>query len=302
MKRPRRGLILILAAPVLLIAAITVPAVQKWVTPAPEIMEELMSKAINAAPAPGVVHKDVTYRDTLLSEQTLDIYEPTSDFAAGEAPVVVFFHGGSWIKGDKVTIRVIDRFLRRMRENGYFVVAPNYTTSLLRGVQGPLDNTKAAIRWVAEHGEEYGWDPRRLGLYGVSAGGHLALLAASTMESPEPSLLLIECAPTDLVGMKNGDAFDSSWVFRLLPERRLRRLSPISYVDRELPPILIYHGTADRVVHIDQSIKYARAAEEAGVEVELVTYPGGNHAFLNYTDEQWYEQESRALEFMKEQF
>ena len=302
MTRARRLLPLFLAIPILLILLGTVPAVQKFATPAPIIMEELMRQAAEAPPAPGVVHYNISYRRTVFREQKLDIYEPTVAFTKGEAPVVIFFHGGSWIKGDKVTIRVIDRFLNRMREQGYFVVAPNYTTTLFRGLQGPLDNTKAAVQWVVENGQNYGYDPDNIGLYGVSAGGHLALLAGSTMESPSFSLFLIECAPTDLVAMRSGDAYDSSWVFKLLPEERLRALSPITYVDRELPPILIYHGTADRVVHIDQSIRYTRAAVEAGAEVELVRYVGGNHAFLNYTDEQWYEQESRALAFMAEHF
>jgi len=70
-----------------------------------------------------------------------------------------------------------------MREAGYFVAAVNYTTTVLGGINGPVENTKAAVRRLAEEADRFGYDPQNMGLYGVSAGGHLGLLAGSTMES-----------------------------------------------------------------------------------------------------------------------
>jgi acetyl esterase/lipase len=250
------------------------------------------------------VHLEVPYKGGVFRTYALDIYEPLIRFRDGEAPVVVFFHGGSWIKGDKVTIRVVDRFLTRMRSRGYFVIAVDYTTSPLRGISGPLKNTKAALRWIAAEAQEYGYNPGQVGLYGVSAGGHLALMALSTMEQSDfsVSFAFIECAPTDLVGMRDGEAFENASVFKLFPERRLRELSPIHYASADLPPILIFHGDQDRTVDISQSQRYVQAVEAAGGEAELVRYPGGDHVFLNFSDEMWYEQESRALAFFAREF
>jgi acetyl esterase/lipase len=278
--------------------------VQDQFTPSPETLERLMLESVNKPPPPGPVHLDLPYRRTLLRTHRLDIYEPTVSYESGTAPVVLFLHGGSWIKGDKITIRVVDRFLARMREQGYFVIAVNYTTSPLKGLSGPLKNVKEAIRWIGDHAGRYGYDPERLGLYGVSAGGHLALMAVSTMEPEQVrfSFAFVECAPTDLIGMRNGDAFENARVFKLFPEGRLRELSPINYVSKELPPILIFHGDADRTVHIDQSVRYVEAVQSVGGEAELVRYPGGDHVFLNYSDAMWYRQETRALEFFEEQF
>lgn len=86
------------------------------------------------------------------------------------------------------------------------MIAPNYTTSVLRGLDGPLENAKAAIRWVVDRAEEYGYDPQNIGLYGVSAGGHLALVAASTMDRPDFSFSFVfaECAPSDLIALRDG--------------------------------------------------------------------------------------------------
>lgn len=285
-------------------AFIFVPAVQGLVVPMPGTIRTLVQESEQKPPVEGTVHRDLVYRRGRIGTQHLDIYEPLASFTGGEPPIVVFLHGGSWIHGDKITIRVVDRFLRRMREAGYYVAAVNYTTTVLRGLGGPLENTRLAIRWLAENAERFGYDADNMGLYGVSSGGHLALLAASTMEQDEFSLAFVfaECAPTDLIGMRNGDAFEHSGVFRLFPEGRLRELSPIHHIDDRLPPVLIFHGGQDRTVHVRQSERYAAALDEAGLPVELVIYPEGDHAFLNLSDEMWYKQETRGLAWFDRQF
>jgi acetyl esterase/lipase len=163
---------------------------------------------------------------------------------------------------------------------------------------------ETAIRWIAEHANEYGFDRNRIGLYGVSAGGHVGLLAASRMDPDKYPFAFVfaECAPTDLIAMREGDAFDRSYVFRFFPEFRLRELSPVEYVSQELPPILLMHGGSDEVVHIDQSVLYADAVAAAGGQVEFYRYPKGNHAFLNLSHETWYEQETIALDFFRRSF
>lgn len=288
----------------------------------PDSLRKLeLESAEKPAPAEPVAY-DIPYKRRLLRTLRLDVYGPLpasprqvgaaggsgpasgAGVIRGPAPVIVFFHGGSWIRGDKLTIRIVDRFLRRMREAGYFVVAANYTDSLLRGLGGPVENARDAVAWVAENADSYGFDPHRIGLYGVSAGAHLALMVAS--DPPEESLTIsfafAECAPTDLIAMRDGDAFGSSGVFRIFRESRLRALSPITHVSAMMPPVLLFHGDADRIVHVDQSRRYAVALERAGGDVELVEYPGGDHAFLNFPDEIWYEQETRALEYFEQAF
>lgn len=295
---------ILLAIPLFSALLVTLPPVQDMFTPSPKTLERLMELSHSKPPAPGKVHIDVPYRKSLLRTHAVDIYEPLVAYKHGSAPAVLFLHGGSWIKGDKVTIRVVDRFLTRMRSRGYFVIAVDYTTSALRGLSGPLKNTKASLEWIGAHAEEYGYDPQRIGLYGVSAGGHLALMAISTMEKPDVSVsfAFIECAPTDLIGMRDGEAYENSGVFTLLPESRLRKLSPINCVSADMPPILIFHGDQDRTVDIAQSERYVEAVRAAGGEAELVRYPGGDHVFLNYSDEMWYQQESRALWFFAQNF
>ncbi len=288
---------------------LSIPSVQSLLTPTPETIGSLVAESEAMPPVPGVVHLDLLYGRGAFRRHRLDLYEPLVETAGGSAPLVVFFHGGSWIHGDKSTIRIIDRFLERLRRKGYFVASVNYTTALYRGIEGPIENAEDAIVWLAEQADRFGYDPGNIGLYGVSAGAHVALMVASRSAKapdpgtiPEPTFVFAECPPTDLLAMKNGDAFDRSASFRIFPEKRLVALSPIHHVDPELPPVLLFHGEADRTVSIRQSERYAEALAGVGGRVELVRYPEGDHAFLNLPDDVWYQQESRALRFFEEQF
>ncbi len=299
----------LIAIPVALLITLSLPWVQRVFIPMPGEMDRFEVESSHKPPVEPPVHLDLVYRRTFLRSHRLDIYEPLRPFDIGRSPVVVFLHGGSWIHGDKVTVRVIDRFLRRMRDAGYFVIAPNYTTSVFRGLDGPLENAKAAIRWVVDHAEEYGYDAQKIGLYGVSAGGHLALMAASTLDAATTGLsdfafsfVFAECAPSDLVAMRDGEAFEHSGNLRFFRPSRLEELSPVNLVSAALPPVLLFHGGADQVVDIAQSERYAEAATSAGMHVEFVRYPEGDHGFLNLPDEVWFQQETRALRFFAEQF
>jgi acetyl esterase/lipase len=293
------------------------PVTQRFFLPPSDRLTELIETARDTVPPGEPVRYDVEYDRDLFRQYHLDVYGPLDDEADGDlrgfsgaAPVIVFYHGGSWLRGDKVMIRVVDRFLRRMREEGWFVVSINYTTSALRGIGGPVDQAATALEWVYRNAPNYGWDPARIGLYGVSSGGHVALMAVSDTngsahspdQSLEPAFVFAESSPTDLIAMREGDAFENSGGFRFFPEWRLRYLSPITYVSPAVPPVLLFHGDRDETVHIDQSRSYADALTAAGGEVTFVSWTGGNHAFLNYTDRQWYRQETVALEWMREQF
>ncbi len=294
----------IAAVPAFAAILLSLPMVRQAYVADANTMQTLVREAESIPAPPQPAYFDMVYKRELLRNHRLDIYAPLVPFEHGQAPVIVFFHGGSWIAGDKVTIRIIHRFLGRMRTQGYFVVAVNYTTSLFRGLRGPVRNGRDALAWIVEHARDYGYSRRKIGLYGVSAGGHIALMTAAAAERDGRSLAFVfgECAPTDLVAMRDGDAFGSSAVFRAFPERRLVQLSPATHVSSGFPPVLLFHGDADATVHVNQSITFAQALRDAGGHAELVIYPGGDHAFLNFTDEIWYEQETRALGYFETRF
>ncbi len=300
---------MILALPVALGLTVSTPFVWRELLPPSTTIANLIELSEERLPAPGRVENDIRYDRSIFGSYYLDLYYPydtnaRSDLDLSAAPLVVFYHGGSWLRGDKITILVVDRFLSRMRGQGYYVAAVNYTTSPLRGLSGPIDQARGAIEWLVDNAERYGYSARQIGLYGVSAGGHIALMALAGGPLPDESIAWIfaECSPTDLVAMRDGDAFANSDGFRLFSERRLRRLSPITYVDAGLPPILLFHGDADKTVHVNQSRRYAERLRRHGARVDYVEWPGGDHAFLGFSDAVWFEQETIALEWFDRQF
>ncbi|WP_169730504.1 alpha/beta hydrolase [Salinispira pacifica] len=271
------------------------------ITPSGDI-HELVEEAKNMPVPRGGVHSDIRYGSRNFRNLKLDLYEPTSANPEGNAPLVVFYHGGSWVYGDKTTIRIIHRFLDRMREAGYFVASVNYTAGLLGGFHAPLKNSVKAVRWLREHSSRYGYDPDSIALYGISAGGHIALMTETRFrDSGCIQMVLAECAPSDLVEMARGDAFGSSQYMDMIPDSYLRRHSPVEYVSEDMAPVLIYHGDADTIVHVDQARILHDAVRAVGAHSELEIYEDGTHAFLGMSDELWYQQETRALKFMREQ-
>ena len=123
-----------------------------------------------------VIHH-VAYKNNL----TLDIYQPT-DTVYAKNPVVVFFHGGAWIMGIKESIN-INRFndaINRLRQQGYAVISPEYT--LADDGKSPFPDciidARDVLVWIKNNAEIYHFDLQNVGLFGESAGAHIALMTA----------------------------------------------------------------------------------------------------------------------------
>src|SRR3984957_9615304 len=104
--------------------------------------------------------------------QKLDIYMPGM---AAHRPIVIFWYGGSWIKGSKADYRFVGIALAKL---GFVAVLPDYR--LYPQVTFPLfdEDGARAVAWVEQHAREFGGDPNRIVLMGHSAGGHTAAFLA----------------------------------------------------------------------------------------------------------------------------
>ncbi|MDF1569218.1 MAG: alpha/beta hydrolase, partial [Spirochaetaceae bacterium] len=247
----------------------------------------------------------------LFNRQELDIYMPIKEKGGERAgpplsglPTVVFFHGGSWMHGDKDDIRVIDRFLDKMRREGWAVASVNYVTSPIRLLEGPSRNVRSALSWLKKNGLEYGLDPRNMGIYSVSAGSHLVMEALVASDRPEEEwrFWLNEYGPVNLLKMADGDAFDSSERLSRFPTAYLRKHSPLLDVTKPFPPTAIVHGNADRTVALSQSERLAERLAGVGTEVSLKIIPGGDHGFFNKSQDDWMEMEDEFIIFMRRHF
>lgn len=206
--------------------------------------------------------------------QRLDVYAPT---AARDAPVIVFWYGGAWVKGSKDDYRFVGAALA---ESGYLAVVADYR--LYPAVRFPqfVQDGALAVRWAADHAREHGGDPRRIFVAGHSAGAHLAAMLAV-----QPRWL--QAAAVDggairgLIGLSgpyalepNSAELNAIFAAPFTPAD----WQPAAQVARGAPPALLLHGADDDIVWPRQAETMAAALRAVGVPVELEIYPGRGHA------------------------
>lgn len=239
------------------------------------------------------IEKNVAYLAPDRTEKA-DLYLPASAAAGARRPAVVIIHGGGWTGGDKGAGREIN-IGTNLALNGYVGLSINYvlasTNKAVSKATWPqnLHDCMTAVRWLRKNAERLQVDPERIGVIGGSAGGHLAAMLAvlGDKDGLDPKgpygefSCRVRCA-VDLYGP--ADLSDRPHLTMLGKTREeapelYRAVSPVTYVDKNDPPILIMHGTADKTVDVEQSKRFAAKLKEAGARHELVIVEGAPHTF-----------------------
>ena len=239
---------------------------------------------------------DVAVADRTIPGPAGDIpirtYTPAGD---GPFPVLVFLHGGGWTIGDLDTHDHPARTL--CAEAGVVVVSVDYRLAPEHPFPAALDDAWAAVRWVAEHGDEVGADARRLAVGGDSAGGNLAAVVALRAREEGGPEIALQLLVYPAVDMRRGNeerypslrdnaegyilTLDTMYWFgdNYIPDDALRldwRVSPLLADDHAgLPPALVITAEFDPLR--DEGAAYARALEDAGVPVTHTLYEGTIH-------------------------
>lgn len=246
----------------------------------------------------------------------LDVYVPTS--RSGAVGAVLWIHGGAWLYGDR---RFPPEYwpggalFQSLIDAGLAVATIDYRHSREAPFPAQLHDAKAALRYLRTFAADFDIDPARIGVWGESAGGHLAALLALTPDAPElegdggvPGRAGGVTAVVDFYGVSNLatmpsllDTFPPEWIEQLraaggsvppdpmqilldgspIPEAdRERAASAVSWVTPSAPPFLLVHGEADTIVPFQQSVELRDRLDEAGASVELVAVPDADHVFL----------------------
>ncbi len=244
-------------------------------------------------PAGVKVERNLVYAQVDGTSLHLDLYEP--DHPVGRLPVVVWIHGGAWNSGSKYPCPI-----SFIAAQNLAIVSLDYRLTQTAPFPAQLHDCKGAIRWLRAHADQYRLDADHIGIFGSSAGGHLALLLATVHDHPElegtvggnndrSSAVQCVCAfypPTDLNLLVTNPATRSnpqSVVAQLIGgavDSHLdlaRAASPLTYVDKNCAPVFLLHGEADTLVPADQSRIMFAALRQAGVEAQLETVPHQGH-------------------------
>ncbi len=243
---------------------------------------------------------NVVYHEANNHENALDLYMPTS--TTGATPVLVMFHGGGWVAGNRHSMAL--RALPYL-EMGWAVVNVSYRLVQVSRAPAAVEDGLCAMQWVARNAEQYNFDLSRIVTTGTSAGGHLALTSGMV---PEEAGLALECVSggfrgpsaitsvdvaavinwygvtdlPDLLEGQNTRGYAVQWFGGLSNRQEVAdAVSPLTYVRQGLPAILSIHGDADPIVPYQQATRLHAKLEDAGVPNELHTVPGGGHGGFN---------------------
>jgi acetyl esterase/lipase len=257
------------------LVAFAVCCCSMWVSPAwaaPEIVE------------------DVIYGRKAGMALTLDVVRPESPNGAG----LLYMVSEGWVSQYFDLPSAIES---SARSNGRFhvLLSRGYTLFMVRHGSAPyftvpdaVDDVRRAARFIRANASRWAVDSDRLGVFGNSAGGHLALMLAlagdgGDAEAVDPiertPLRIAACVayypPTDLrpiVGTSTSPAL-------AFEPNLAESVSPVAHVSADDPPVLLIHGDRDRTVPVAQSEALHAALDAAGVTTRLIVMEGAGHAF-----------------------
>jgi acetyl esterase/lipase len=234
-----------------------------------------------------------------LTAQRLDIIYPTGAGPKGTQvlPMVVMFHGGAWIhsytnnygSGKNSMSTFFDRFLK----HGFIVCNAEYRVNdgTTDGAVAPaaVQDALLAAKWCWDYMDYFHGDRTRYVVTGASAGGHLALMVGMTT----PAAMLGPTTPTDfnIAAIVDGygpadivaeiNAVAKGWIPTDLPNRIAiaTEVSPMTYVRKDIPPVIDVQGSLDNTAPIGDSVKLINMLVAAGADASIHEVQGAGHGF-----------------------
>lgn len=213
-------------------------------------------------------------------------------------PAVLWIHGGGWDHGDK-SGHSSAQFLAN---EGFVTATLSYRLSGDSPFPAAIEDCKCAIRFLRASAPKYGIDPDRIGVAGSSAGGHLAELVATADQSAglegnggwsnvssKVQAAVSYYGVSDLTMPFPPDTVQVIVKFLRGTEKEkpelYRKASPIVYVSKDDPPLLLVHGENDDGVPFDQSVRMADAYRRTGPPVEFIAVKNAGHDFQHIGDD-----------------
>jgi len=215
---------------------------------------------------------------------------PWYEYSERRKPVVLYFHGGGWVVGDKISH---SRYLLPYIDKKWCVVNANYRHLDKTSLVGIIGDARSALNWIYENAEKYKFDTTKIVVSGESSGGHIALMTALAMDETlfsqghiKPGRKLTVAGVINWFGVtdliKASVKWDAAYVNAIMPNSfgktdSLREVSPINYITKSSVPIMTLHGNQDMMTSHDQGVMLHEQLKVLGIKNNLLTIHGKGH-------------------------
>ncbi len=243
--------------------------------------------------------EDVIYGRKFGTALTLDVLQPANQNGAG----VIFMVSGGFFSSHEA---INPGFYKPLLDRGYTVFAVVHGSQPRFIIPEIIDDVLRASRFIHLNASKWNVDPNKLGVSGGSAGGHLSLILATKggpgkadakdpVDRASSAVNAVACfyPPTDFAnwGSPGDDGVGFGTTIKFKPafgprsdtaegrQALSQEISPIQFVHSNMPPILIAHGDADKLVPIYQAQIFEKRAKELGNEIKIIVKPGADHGW-----------------------
>ncbi|MDL2059908.1 alpha/beta hydrolase [Mesosutterella sp. AGMB02718] len=262
-----------------------------------------------------VVYEQVPMRGYPNVAMKMDILQPKSD---KKLPAIVYVTGGGFINANKdngIQLRM------HLAEAGYVVASIQYRVAPTARFPQPLEDVKAAIRYLKAHAKQFGIDPERVGIVGGSAGGYLSAMAGTTSgttafdKGDNLNFSSEVKAAVDLYGLsdltrigddhservkqahKSAGSTEALWVNGspvfggrdggiLADKEAAEKANPIAYISKKSAPMLLMHGTKDTVVSPSQTDLLFQALQKKNIPSRRYLVEGAAHGGIYWNQKE----------------
>jgi acetyl esterase/lipase len=237
---------------------------------------------------------DVVYGHKDGLAMTFDVIKPKTN-ANGAA--VIFMVSGGWISNYNPPQQTATRF-KDLLDKGFTLIAVRHGSSPKYLIPEIVSDVRRAVRFIRHNAKQWGVDPNRLGVFGGSAGGHLALVLGTASDNGDPNAkedfmkesdrvasVVAYFPPVDLRPLARGlNPQPTGGTLDRFPALNFEKekapdYSPIVHVSPDDPPTLLIHGDKDKLVPVNNSKVIHEAFQKNNVKTQLIIIEGAEHGF-----------------------
>jgi acetyl esterase/lipase len=226
--------------------------------------------------------KTYTYKKIENVSLTLDLY---SNNSTEKKPLIISIHGGAWVAGQNNGFETFDDFFANQ---GYLIAEINYRLAPKHSFPAPIDDIIDAYDFLVQNSERFHIDTNKVFLLGRSAGGQIAMIAASRLQSKLKGVIAFY-TPHDMVWgytmpgnplILDSRKVLSSYLGGTYEQAKIKfhQSSSLEAMSANFPPLLMIHGKRDEMVAYQHNVRLVPVLKKYGVPYFLLTLPWATHA------------------------